>query len=137
MELIKNLYTKYREIINYLIFGVLTTVVNITTFYLLTKMSVEWELSNMIAWITSVMFAYVTNKLYVFQSKKQRIISEMITFVSFRIVSLGIDMLWMYAFITLWNINELFSKIVVNIIVVIVNYVFSKVFIFKKEEDHK
>ena len=134
MEKIKKLWTKYREIINYLIFGVLTTVVNIVTFYLLTALSVNWQISNVIAWITSVVFAYITNKRYVFESSNKSVWKEFLSFVYFRLLSFVIDMGCMYLMIDIMNINDLISKVVVNVLVVILNYVFSKLFVFKKKE---
>ena len=134
MQKIKDLWKQYQELINYLIFGVLTTLVNIVTFYLLTMISVDWQISNMIAWITSVLFAYITNKLFVFESKNNNIVKELVSFISFRLLSLGIDMICMYLFIDILSIPSLISKIIVNVIVVILNYVFSKLFIFKEKE---
>ena len=86
MEKIKSLYEKYREIINYLIFGVLTTIVNIGTKYALlftildAKNAVELQLAITISWILAVLFAYITNRKFVFESKNKNKIKELISF---------------------------------------------------------
>lgn len=134
----KNLMRKYKEIILYLVFGVLTTVVNIVTYAIFAKMAhIDYQVSTVIAWIVSVTFAYVTNKIYVFESKgksKKETFKEFLSFYWFRIVSLGFDIATMYIMVDLLHVNDIISKIVANVIVVISNYAFSKLFIFKKEE---
>ena len=130
-------YNKIKEILWYGVFGILTTLINIISFYLLDKTGMNVYISNLIAWILSVLFAFITNKLFVFNSKsldKAIVMKEMISFFFFRILSLGIDMAGMYICISLININKLVSKIIMNIIVIISNYIFSKIFIFKNKE---
>lgn len=135
MNKIKVLYIKYKEVINYLIFGVLTTLINIISFDILVHLSIDWKISNIIAWIISVLFAYITNKLYVFESKKQNIIKELFSFISFRLLSLVFDLVGMYIFIEILHVDNLISKVIMNVVVVILNYLFSKIFIFKKEDE--
>lgn len=128
-------YNKYREILSYLVFGGLTTLVNIVAFFILRKFNIEVYISNVIAWILSVLFAFITNKLFVFESKnksKKENVRELVSFFGFRILSLVFDMGCMYLLIEILNVNELISKIVSNIFVIILNYVFSKLFIFRK-----
>lgn len=128
-------YNKIKEIIWYGFFGVLTTLVNIISFYFLDKTGMNVYLNNFIAWFLSVLFAFITNKLYVFNSKsldKKVVIKEICSFFFFRILSLGIDMAGMYICISLLNIGKMISKIIMNIIVIVANYIFSKIFIFKK-----
>lgn len=131
------LFNKYKELIMYLIFGVLTTLVNILVFYILDKLGVNVYVNNTIAWISSVTFAFITNKLYVFNSKDtsfKKIVKEGVSFYGFRLLSYGFDMLIMFIMVDMLNINKMISKICANIFVIIINYVFSKLFIFKKEE---
>ncbi len=124
---------KYKEIIYYLIFGGLTTLINIIVFYLFNDLfNVYYLVSNVIAWVVSVLFAYITNKTVVFKSDN-KVFKESVTFFIFRVISLGIDMLFMYLLIDIISIDSLIAKIIVNVIVVILNYVFSKLFIFKKK----
>lgn len=130
------LYKKYEEIINYLIVGGLTTLVSIIVYACFTKIfHVNYMISNVISWIISVLFAYITNKQIVFKSKcnnKKEIIKEIYQFFKYRILSFIIDTLLMYFFVELIEINDMTSKIIVQIIVIILNYVFSKLFVFKK-----
>jgi putative flippase GtrA len=132
----KNLYKKYKEIILYVFFGGLTTLVNIASYALCTRIFIINEYtSNLIAWILAVLFAYVTNRKYVFNSKKNKFkekLSEFFSFFGFRVLSLVIDMAMMYVLIDKFEVNDMISKIIVNVVIIIVNYVFSKLLIFKK-----
>ena len=128
-------FNKFREVLMYLFFGGLTTVVNIVSFYILRKLSVEVYVSNIIAWLIAVIFAFITNKLFVFESRgksKKENARELISFFGFRILSLGFDMGSMFLLIDILHVGEMISKILANILVIILNYIFSKLFIFKK-----
>ena len=129
-------YNKIKEILWYGFFGVLTTLVNIISFYLLDKTGMNVYINNFIAWFLSVLFAFVTNKLFVFNSKsldKKVVIKEIFSFFFFRTLSLGIDMAGMYICISIMNLGKMLSKVLMNVIVIVANYIFSKIFIFKKE----
>lgn len=129
----KKLWNQYREIITYLIFGVLTTVVSIASYYVAAKVfGINWQVSNVISFICAVLFAYITNKLFVFQSKGN-ILKEFISFVGMRLVSFGLDMALMYAFVDLMKMDDMIAKVIVQVVVVVSNYLFSKLFIFKKD----
>jgi len=128
-------YNKYREALLYLFFGGCSTLVNIISFYVARKFRLEVYISNIVAWIISVIFAFITNKIFVFESKNKSFkesFKECFSFFFFRLLSLLFDMGAMYVLIDVLNANELVSKIISNIFVIIINYVFSKVFIFKK-----
>lgn len=128
-----NLYKKYKEIINYLIFGVLTTLISIVTYAIFTKVfHIDYLISNVLSWIIAVLFAYITNKIYVFESKSKKNIKEITSFFFFRVVSLIIEMIILYIFVDILHIDDLVTKIIAQIIVIVSNYVFSKVFVFKK-----
>lgn len=132
----QELIIKNKEIIKYLIFGILTTLVNILCFYILDKLNIDIYINNTISWIVSVIFAFITNKLYVFESKSldiKTIFKEGTSFLGARIFSYFVDMGTIYLLFDGLRINKLISKIVSNIIVIIINYIFSK-FIFKKKE---
>lgn len=120
----------------YLFYGGWTTVVNIVVFYVSHQgLALNWQLSNTLAWILSVLFAFVTNKLWVFHSKTEgfgQLSWEFVKFIVARLVSYGIDMGSMFIMIDLMHTNTLISKIITQIIVVIANYFFSKIFIFKR-----
>lgn len=131
------LYRKYKETILYLVFGGLTTLINIVTYWLLTKpLGIDFMVSNAIAWVVSVLFAFVTNKLFVFESKGLNaalVAKELVLFVGARLFSGALDMGIMYLFIDILHFNDLLIKVLSNIIVIIVNYVLSKLIIFKKK----
>lgn len=138
MNKLINVYNKYKEIINYGIFGVLTTVVNYVSYIIFTRVfCIDILVSNLIAWFLSVIFAFITNKLIVFESKKftiNVILKEGVSFVIARVFSLLLDMAILYVMSDLMGINDLIVKIISNIIVIIVNYVLSKFIIFKNNK---
>jgi len=132
-----DLIKKYKELILYGIFGVLTTIVNILVYYICANiLTIHYLISTVIAWLISVLFAYTTNRKFVFESKNKNIIKEIISFFSFRILSGFIDVAIMYAFVDIFKWNDLIVKILANVIVIILNYIFSKLFIFKKESSN-
>ena len=127
------LYKKYEEIINYLIFGVLTTLVSILSYALFTRLfNFNYLISNILSWIISVTFAFITNKIYVFKAKNNNFISEALKFYVSRLTSLVIEMAIMYLMVDIINLNDMISKVVVQFIVIVLNYIFSKLFVFKK-----
>lgn len=138
MEKVKQLWIKYKEVINYLMFGVLTTLVNYVSYIIFTRVfSVDMFVSNLVAWFLSVVFAFITNKLIVFESKEftpKVIVKEGVSFMIARVFSLLLDMLILYLMADLLGMNDLIVKIISNVIVIIVNYVLSKFLIFKKEK---
>ncbi|MBQ6512756.1 GtrA family protein [Methanobrevibacter sp.] len=121
-----------RELILYVFFGTLTFFVNVIVYFLFENIfGVNYIISNIIAWFFSVLFAYITNRIWVFESKSSNIIKEMSLFFGGRIFSGVVDTGLMYLFIDILTIGDLISKIVVQVIVVILNYVFSKLIVFK------
>ncbi len=137
MRKIEKIFMTYKEIILYLIFGVLTTLVNIISFYFMDLVGINTYVNNTIAWILSVIFAYVTNKIYVFESKttnKKELVKEVSSFFLARVFSYVVDMIGMYLCISVLCMNKMISKVLINFIVVVLNYVFSKLFIFQRSE---
>lgn len=121
-----------KELILYIIFGVLTTLVNILVYYFFTKIIlVNYIISNILAWVFSVFFAYVTNRIWVFESKNDNIIKECFLFFGGRLFSGVVDTGLMYLFIDILSIGDFISKIVIQVIVVVLNYVLSKLVVFK------
>lgn len=121
-----------KEMIAYLIFGVLTTVVNIVVYILFERyFGVNYVISNIIAWFLSVLFAYVTNRIWVFESKNENIIKEVVLFFGGRLFSGVVDTALMVLFIEVLLLGDFISKIIVQVIVVILNYVISKLVVFK------
>lgn len=128
-------YHKYKEVLLYLFFGGCTTLVNIISFILLRLLNIDLYVSNVIAWVVAVLFAFVTNKLYVFESNSKdakKTFVEGIYFFGCRLLSLFFDMGIMYLLVNILSLNEVVSKVVSNIFVIIINYFFSKMIIFKK-----
>lgn len=131
-------YNKYKEGLLYLFFGACSTFINIFTFFICRQFKLSIYVSNIIAWIVAVIFAFITNKLIVFGSKnmdKKVVIKETVGFFIARVISLGIDMGLIHLMIDVMKIHEIISKVISNIVVIIVNYLFSKLFIFKKEKE--
>lgn len=143
MEKIKELYTKYKEVINYLIFGVLTTVVSLATKYLLlftildAENGVQLQIAVIISWIVACTFAYITNRIWVFESKSKDVVKEAIKFYVSRLATLGLEMLIMFIFVTALGLNTRMWVIVwtifAQVVIVIGNYVLSKLIVFKNK----
>ena len=129
----EKLYNK--ETVNYLIFGVLTTLVNLVSYKICTLIGLDYRTATIIAWILAVTFAYITNKIYVFESRSFdfRIIrNEFPAFIFSRILSGIFDLSFMIAAVEIFSIDDFLAKLLVNFFVVILNYVASKYFVFKK-----
>ena len=130
---------KYEGVLLYLIFGVLTTFVNIVVYYILfNHVLLSNILSNGIAWVAAVIFAFITNKIWVFKSKTleiEKVIKELIAFFSARLSTGLLDMAIMYVGVDLLKVNSIYSKIISGVVVVILNYIFSKLFIFRKNKE--
>lgn len=135
----KKLYKKYDEIINYLIVGVLTTIVSLIIYYGLVytilnpQNAIQLQIANILSWIGAVAFAYITNRKYVFKSKSKNIKKEAASFVSSRILTLLMDMGVMFLTVTIFKMNDKIAKLISQVIVTIANYVFSKLFVFKNK----
>lgn len=133
-----SLYDKYREVWLYLFFGFLTTVINFLVYEVFTKLfDVKYSISNVIAWILSVTFAYIVDRNIVFESQKNKItdiIKEIVLFFGARIMSLIIDMILMYIGVELLLVNDTVVKIISNIVVIIVNYLISKLIVFNRRK---
>lgn len=140
LKKIIKIYQKNAEIINYLIFGVLTTLVSLITYYILTvtiidpQKAFELQIANIISWISCVIFAYVTNRKYVFKSKSKEIGKEFFKFVSSRIVTLLLDVLIMFIGVTVLHYNDKIIKILSQIIIIVANYILSKIIVFKNKK---
>ena len=145
MKKILELYKKYEEVINYLVFGVLATAVNLGVKYLLlftvldASNAFELQLAVIISWVVACVFAYITNRTIVFKSKSKEVLKEAISFVTARLITLGMEMLIMFVFVTALGLNSdlwvVIWSVVAQAVVILSNYVFSKLIIFKKKED--
>lgn len=133
-------YKKNKEVINYIMVGIMTTLVSLAVYYalVLTILNPEdallLQVANVISWIAAVTFAYFANRKYVFESKNEHIVLEAMKFYLSRLGTLLLDMTIMYIGVSLLFYNDKFVKIIVQIIVIIVNYIFSKLFVFQKPQ---
>lgn len=159
----KSLYREYKELCNYIIFGVLTTIVSFGTYYLFRwifpgedsvpgflkwvfnlttvfKTESTTVLPVFLSWICAVTFAYVTNRIWVFESKAKgwHIVSEVGKFFGARVLTLLVDIIIMFLMVDLTGIKgiwwELFAKIIDNIVVLVLNYILSKLIVFRKKK---
>ena len=132
-------YHKNEELWNYLIVGLLTTVVSLATYFICTETfldpnnDIQLQIANIISWIFAVAFAYVTNRVYVFKSKSKEYFKEISSFVGARILSLLMDMFTMLIIVSVLHFNDKIGKLFSQIVVTIANYILSKLFVFKKE----
>ncbi len=137
MEKIKEIWNRYKELILYVFFGGCTTLINIIVYFVCR----QWLLmsvvaADVLAWFLSVVFAYVTNKLFVFESKSWRlqlVAKEVVGFFAARVFSLGVDVAILYVTVEVLDWWELPMKIIANVVVIVINYIFSKWIIFRKD----
>lgn len=137
MNKIWELYKKYKEQINYIVVGGMTTLVNFVIYAIDMYFGMDMMINLVVSWVVAVIFAYVTNRIIVFESKENNILHEFTKFVSSRIASLLIEMLLMKICVDFIGIKEYLAKVGVAIVVVIVNYVLSKLWVFSKNNDDK
>ena len=133
---IKEYFKKYREIILYLFFGGCTTLVNIVSYYICSRIGMSTALSTLIAWVLSVLFAYATNRKFVFLSKSTglaAILKETAGFFFCRLATGLLDLAIMVVFVDVLHFNGMLIKILSNVIVIILNYLASKLMIFKNK----
>ena len=138
LRIFEEFYKKNKEVLLYLFFGGLTFIVSIgsyTLFCVPLKMNVL--IANVLSWILAVAFAYVTNRIWVFNSKASginAIIKEMISFVGGRVFTLAVEELLLFVFITLLGMNAIVIKVIGQVVVTVLNYVVSKLFVFKEKK---
>lgn len=132
------IYLKHKEGFNYLIFGFLTTVLNLVVYYVLTNtilspsIDIQLQIANVVAWIISFLFAYITNRLFVFKSKNGSVLKEFTKFFLSRISTLLLDMVIMFIGVSVLSYNDQIIKLISQVLVILFNYILSKIFVFKK-----
>lgn len=138
-NLVKAMNKQTKELLAYLFFGGLTTLINIVSYGILNILfDLPVAISNIIAWFLSVLFAYATNRKYVFHSEKithKEILKECINFFVGRISTGILDTIFMVITVTLLNLPNFIMKITSNIIVIILNYIISKLIVFNKKSE--
>lgn len=137
--LLVELYNKHKEVLNYLVFGVLTTVLSLAIYYLLTisildpNNAFQLQIANILSWVAGFLFAYVTNRKFVFESKNKKILHEFVMFFLSRVSTLILDMLIMFIFVTILKYNNQIMKLISQVLVILGNYIFSKCIVFNKK----
>ena len=135
--MIKNFIKKYKELLLYVVFGVCTTAVDWGVSFVLYHTGMNMHAADVVAWIAAVVFAYVTNKIFVFESKDvspATVAREFVTFASSRVLTLLLQEAIVFVFYDKLALDKYAVKIMASVIVVILNYVFSKLFVFKKNK---
>lgn len=132
---------RFREIILYLIFGVLTTAANIAVYFICSRfLYLEVIGSNITAWLLSVLFAYLTNRKFVFKSKTEGFSSVLKECMNFFLGRLGtgiLDTVIMFVSVDLLAFNDVIMKVLSNIIVIVLNYLISKLLVFRTKGEQK
>ena len=136
MITIKKIVSKYSDVLPYLFFGVCTTLVNIIVYWLFARvLSFSTMISTVVAWVMAVLFAYITNRKWVFKSTSfsySAVIREVISFLGCRLLTGVLDWASMYVLIDILQLDDLLIKALSNVIVIILNYIASKLIIFKR-----
>ena len=136
LDKLKALYARYRDVIPYLFFGVCTTLVNMAAYWVAAyPLGLSVAASTVITWILAVLFAYVTNRRWVFHSSARtanEIAREMLSFFSCRLATFLVDLGCMFLFVDVLHWNDILIKALDNVLVVVLNYVASKLLIFRK-----
>ncbi len=151
MDKLKELYSKYKDVIPYAIFGVLTTVVNVVVYWVCSNpLKMSAGISTVVANILAVLFAYLTNRKWVFHSEAKgvkAITIEIISFFACRLVTSLIDILGMYVLVERLGLTQhlfdfiisvdldLVIKVILNVVIIVLNYVASKLIIFAKKKN--
>ena len=128
---------KYREIISYIIVGEMTTFVYFCTYALFHHLGTGYGINTCISWTAAVLFAFIANKYVVFRSMDARdALSEIWKFFAARLTTLGADLGFTFLLISVMGTSEWLAKISVQFIIMTLNYIFSKVFVFRKVPSH-
>lgn len=134
------IYQKYKELVNYLIVGVLTTLVSWATYYVCVEWmlnpDIYWQLqvAVLLRWVSGVIFAYFTNRKYVFESKNKNIWKEATQFTSSRLLTLFMDMFVMWLLVTALKMDDWVGTFVSAVLVTVTNYFLSKFLVFRKSK---
>lgn len=138
LRLLNPFFQKHRSVLMYLFFGGVTTLVDAAVRFVLAKTPIPVEVNVVVAWIAAVLVAFLTNRVWVFDSKTKGVaayIKQLVSFYGSRVVTLLIELAFTSIFVTWLEQNEAFIWVAAKIIIVILNYVFSKLFVFKKKDN--
>lgn len=131
-KLVKKLYFKYEKFLIYFIVGSIATLINALSYYFYRMVINTYEINVILSWITSLLFAFYMNRKYVFKSKN-KVIKEFINFTISRLLTLFLELIFMYILVDLVKMNDMFAKLINLIIVFICNYLLSKFLVFRKK----
>lgn len=138
MNKLIDLYRKYKELILYVVFGGLTTAVSFVSYWVFADLfHIYYMAATVLSWVVAVTFAYVTNRKWVFESKVSGVLPvlrEMASFFASRLASGGMELFLMFAGVDLLHINDKLVKLFANVLVVIANYILSKLIVFRGKE---
>lgn len=129
----KKMFWKYQDIIIYFIVGCLSTFVNLLSYAFYRLFIPSYLINIVLSWLTSLVFAFFMNRKYVFKSKNNKIKQEFLSFTISRLLTLGMEILFMYLLVDLIQVNDLIAKVIVQFLVFLANYLFGKFIVFKKE----
>ena len=135
----QDVFKRYKDIVLYGFFGVMTTLVNILSYWIMVRVFMcPVMCGSVIAWITAVLFAYVTNRKWVFHSAAAgfgKVTKEIGSFFLCRLATGVLDWGCMYVFVEVFHFNDMLIKTISNIIVILVNYLASKLIIFTADKN--
>lgn len=134
MKKVKEIFLKYKSVILYILFGGLTTLVNIVVYFACSCLKFSTAVSTLTAWLLSVLFAYITNRKYVFGSKSagtKAVFKEISNFFLSRLATGLLDLAVMLLFVDILEFNGMFIKVISNMVVIVLNYILSKFLVFK------
>lgn len=141
IDKVKAQYKKHRELIVYVFCGGLTTLVDFGVYIFMTDLLfLDIVTANIIAWTAAVIFAFAVNKTIVFNDRRSTfmiVLSQFVSFTGMRAVSGGLSTFFLWLFAELYGLNDLIVKGVIAAAVIILNYIFSKLFIFKNTKNKK
>ena len=135
LKLLNPFYKKHKDVLLYIFFGGLTTLVSIGSFAVADRrLHMDALIANIISWVCAVTFAYVTNRVWVFHSEARgaEVLKEALSFYAGRLATLGIEEALLFICVTLMHWNSLYVKIAAQFIVLVLNYVISKILVFRK-----
>lgn len=138
MNWIKKLFKN--QAVRYIFFGGCTTLVNLVSYTLMrTVLGIDITIANFISILLAIAFAYVVNKIFVFESKRNtvwEVIKECAQFVGMRLLTMYIEVFGVVLLSCVWGMNDLIAKLVIQVVVLVLNYVFSKAFVFKEKKGY-
>ena len=138
LRIFEPFYKKFKEVLLYLLFGGLTTLISLVTYWYFCRIGVDALISNVISWAVSVLFAYVTNSIWVFQARPRNMqerLSQIAGFYGGRVATLLMEEVILFIGIRLLKQNEMVMKIICQILVLVGNYIISKFLVFRKKDD--